>query len=62
MPNTTNDVFKPYRANYVFSNGDRTSVKVMGHDGKGNAWVVWDKDGFKNMVPLIWTERITDED
>lgn len=54
--------FKPYRAYYVHSNGDRDRVVVTGHDGKGSAWVIWEKDGFKNMMPLQRLERIIEVD
>jgi hypothetical protein len=41
----------PIPAFYIHNGGDREPLHVNGTDGKGNAWVTWKKDGFKNMVP-----------
>ena len=56
-----NPNFKPYKAYYVFKGGDTDTLTVTGEDTQGNAWVTWDKDGFKNMVPLSRLRKITKE-
>lgn len=43
-----NTLFKP--AYYIHNNGDKDRVIVVGYDGKGRAWVKWEKDEFINMV------------
>ena len=46
------------KANYIHSNGDKAPIKILGYDGKGQAWVKWQKDGFINMVPVTRLELL----
>lgn len=53
-------------ANYIFSNGDKTPVTILGYDGKGRCWVKWHKDDFVNMVDewrleIIKTREVVDD-
>ena len=45
-------------ANFIHSNGDKELVMITGKDNKGNAWITWQRDGFKNMMPLNRLEII----
>lgn len=46
---------------YRHNNDDLESVIILGFDGKGNAWVRWEKDAFVNMVPVNRLEMVKDE-
>lgn len=44
------------KAYYIHNNGDKEPLVINGYDRKGMAWVTWDKDGFKNMIPVYRLE------
>ncbi len=48
-------------AMYRHSNGDLEPVTILDYDGKGRAWVKWEKDGFINMIDCDRLEIIKDE-
>lgn len=54
------------KAYYIFNNGDREPVTILGYDGKDRCWVRWHKDDFVNMVDewrleIIKTRELIDE-
>ena len=48
-------------AYYRHNNGDLEPVMILDYDGKGNAWVRWEKDGFVNIIPVNRLEIISNE-
>lgn len=53
-----NTMCKP--AYYIHNNKDKERVVIVGYDGKGRAWVRWEKDGFINLVPVNRLEMINE--
>jgi hypothetical protein len=48
-------------AYYLHDNGDKDRCIILDVDGKGRAWIKWDKDGFINLMPIDRLEVLTND-
>ena len=46
---------------YRHNNGDLEPLMILDYDGKGSAWIRWNKDGFVNQMPVSRLEIVKDE-